>query len=96
MRRARFALALAAAVWSASAAAQAPATAEASAVPRTAAGKPDLTGVWQGGTTLPGKWDEANRGLGVGGSGRDPNAPVVGSSNDRPAGRFVKGMIRYR
>jgi hypothetical protein len=56
-------------------------------VPRTAAGKPDLTGVWQGGTTLPGKWDEANRGLGVGGSGRDPNAPVVGSSNDRPAGR---------
>jgi hypothetical protein len=87
MRRALLAAALAAAVWTTSAAAQVPAAAEAATVPRTAAGKPDLTGVWQGGTTLPGKWDEANRGLGVGGSGRDPNAPVVRSSNDRPAGR---------
>ena len=32
-------------------------------------------------------WDEANAGFGVGGTGRDSNAPVVGSSNDRPAGR---------
>jgi hypothetical protein len=87
MRRALLGAALAAAVWTASAAAQAPAAPEASAVPRTAAGKPDLTGVWQGGSTLPGRWDEANRGVGVGGSGRDPNAPVVRSSNDRPAGR---------
>jgi len=87
MRRARLGAALAAAIWTASAAAQAPAAPEASTVPRTAAGKPDLTGVWQGGSTLPGRWDEANRGLGVGGSGRDPNAPVVRSSNDRPAGR---------
>jgi len=87
MRRALLGAALATAVWTASAAAQAPAAPEASAVPRTAAGKPDLTGVWQGGSTLPGRWDEANRGVGVGGSGRDPNAPVVRSSNDRPAGR---------
>src|SRR5512134_1119255 len=72
---------------SAEAGAQAPRAAEPSNVPRTAAGKPDLTGVWQGGSTQPGAWAEANAGLGVGGSGRDPNAPVVGSSNDRPAGR---------
>jgi hypothetical protein len=68
-------------------AAQAPRTGAAASVPRTANGKPDLTGVWQGGSTLPGKWEDANAGTGVGGSGRDPNAAVVGSSNDRPAGR---------
>ena len=56
-------------------------------VPRASDGKPDLTGVWQGGTTQRGSWEEANRGVGVGGSGRDPSAPVVLSSNDRPAGR---------
>src|SRR5438874_2608142 len=56
-------------------------------VPRMADGHPDLTGVWQGGSTTPGNWDEANGGTGVGGTGRNPNAPVVLSSNDRPAGR---------
>ena len=56
-------------------------------VPRTADGHPDLTGVWQGGSTTPGNWEEANGGSGVGGTGRNPNAPVVLSSNDRPAGR---------
>ena len=50
-------------------------------------GKPDLTGVWQGGSTIRGSWEEANRGVGVGGSGRDPAAAVALSSNDRPAGR---------
>jgi hypothetical protein len=56
-------------------------------VPRAADGKPDLTGVWQGGSTTPGSWDEANRGTGVGGSGQDTAAPVVLSSNDRQPGR---------
>jgi hypothetical protein len=55
--------------------------------PRTREGKPDLTGVWQGGSTTRGSWEEANAGTGVGGTGRDPSAPVVLSSNDRPAGR---------
>ena len=86
MRRALLAAALAAGVWSAQAAAQEP-RAPQTAVPRTAGGKPDLTGVWQGGSTQPGPWAEANAGSGVGGTGRDANAPVVGSSNDRPAGR---------
>src|SRR5215831_7924960 len=58
-----------------------------SAIPRMPDGKPDLTGVWQGGSTQRGSWEEANTGTGVGGSGRDPAAPVAASSNDRPAGR---------
>src|SRR5215831_4056110 len=56
-------------------------------IPRAPDGKPDLTGVWQGGSTIRGSWEEANRGTGVGGSGRDPAAAVTPSSNDRPAGR---------
>src|SRR5262245_17567054 len=58
-----------------------------SPAPRAANGKPDVTGVWQGGSTVRGSWEEANRGTGVGGSGKDPAAAVVLSSNDRPAGR---------
>ena len=42
--------------------------------PRAADGHPDLTGVWQGGSTTPGNWDEANGGTGVGGTGRNPSA----------------------
>jgi len=57
------------------------------AIPRMPDGKPDLTGVWQGGSTQRGSWEEANTGTGVGGSGRDASAPVAPSSNDRPAGR---------
>src|SRR5215831_14370781 len=56
-------------------------------IPRAPDGKPDLTGVWQGGSTQAGNWEEANSGTGVGGTGRNPNAPVVLSSNDRPAER---------
>ena len=87
MTRAFLFAALVAGFCSAQAGAQTARTAEPSAVPRAANGKPDLTGVWQGGSTLPGPWAEANAGTGVGGSGRDANAPVAPSSNDRPAGR---------
>jgi hypothetical protein len=77
MRRSLLAT-IAACLWMSTAAAQ---------TPRAADGKPDLTGVWQGGSTQQGPWAEANAGLGVGGTGQDPDAPVVASSNDRPAGR---------
>jgi hypothetical protein len=91
--RARMAATLAAASIAAATLAPMPVSAQTakpaarSAVPRAADGKPDLTGVWQGGSTQRGSWDEANRGTGVGGSGRDASAPVTLSSNDRPAGR---------
>jgi hypothetical protein len=58
-----------------------------SSVPRASDGKPDLTGVWQGNSTQRGTWEEANGGVGVGGTGRNPSAPVALSSNDRPSGR---------
>jgi hypothetical protein len=47
-----------------------------STTPRASDGKPDLTGVWQGGSSRRGTWEEANAGLGVGGTGRDPTAPA--------------------
>jgi hypothetical protein len=56
-------------------------------VPRGSDGKPDLTGVWQGGSTVRGSWDDANSGFGVGGSGKNPDAPPVVGSNERPVGR---------
>ena len=76
-----------AALWPWSMSAQTAPVARGAPVPRASDGKPDLTGVWQGGSTQRGSWEEANRGVGVGGSGSDPSAPVVLSSNDRPAGR---------
>lgn len=48
-----------------------------SAVPRGPDGKPDLTGVWQGGSTRRGSWEEANTGTGVGGTGAAANAAAA-------------------
>jgi hypothetical protein len=64
------------ALWSQTATQKTAAAAESRTVPRAADGKPDLTGVWQGSSTRRGSWDEANSGLGVGGTGKDPNAPA--------------------
>ena len=52
-----------------------------STVPRGPDGKPDLTGVWQGGSTRAGTWEQANTGTGVGGTGTDPAAPATASSS---------------
>src|SRR5262245_16013503 len=87
MTRALLFAAFVAGLCSAQAGAQTARPAEASSVPRAANGKPDLTGVWQGGSTQPGPWAEANAGTGVGGSGRDPNAAVAPLASDRHAGR---------
>ena len=54
-----------------------------SSVPRAADGKPDLTGVWQPASTIRGSWETANAGTGVGGSGKDPSAPVALGSTER-------------
>jgi len=56
------------------------------AVPRASDGKPDLTGVWQGGSNVPGPWQEANSGLGLGGNGTNPNVPGLRSASERPPG----------
>jgi len=54
--------------------------------PRSGDGHPDLTGVWQPGSTIKGSWDEANAGNGLGGTGKDPNAPVSLGSTARVPG----------
>jgi hypothetical protein len=61
------------------------AQASGSSVPRASDGKPDLTGVWQAGSTARGSWEEANSGTGLGGTGKNPSAPAVLSASDRPA-----------
>jgi hypothetical protein len=58
-----------------------------SSFPRLANGKPNLTGVWQGGSTARGSWEEANSGSGLGGTGVNASAPAVLSASDRPANR---------
>ena len=55
-------------------------------VPRAPDGKPDLSGVWQGANTVPGTWEEANSGLGVGGTGTNPDAVATPPTSDM-AGR---------
>ena len=52
-------------------------------VPRAGDGKPDLTGVWQPASMIRGSWEAANTGVGVGGSGKDPSAPVALGSTER-------------
>jgi hypothetical protein len=44
--------------------------------------KRDLTGVWQPGSTIAGNWEDANSGTGLGGTGKNPNAPVLLSSSE--------------
>jgi hypothetical protein len=55
-------------------------------VPRAPDGKPDLTGVWQPASKVRGSWEEANAGDGLGGSGKDPSAPVALGSTARAPG----------
>ena len=52
-------------------------------IPRMSDGKPSLAGVWQPGSTTPGTWEEANRGIGLGGTGKDPSAPGITSGAAR-------------
>jgi hypothetical protein len=57
-----------------------------SAVPRASDNKPDLTGVWQPASTIRGSWEEANAGDGLGGTGKDPSAPIALGSTNRATG----------
>jgi len=61
-------------------------TAQTSPIPRAPDGKPDLTGVWQPASNRRGTWEEANTGVGLGGTGRDPSAP--------PASQLARPTVR--
>jgi hypothetical protein len=52
-------------------------------IPRLSGGKPDLSGVYQPNSTIPGPWEEANSGNGLGGTGKNADAPIAPSSTDR-------------
>lgn len=60
--------------------AQTPAPKATLPLPRDAAGHPDLTGVWQYGSTRPGTWEEANAGSPFGGT-----PPAAGAVAPAPA-----------
>jgi len=61
-------------------------TAKPRPIPRLADGKPDMTGVWQGGSTRPGTWEEANGPGGLGGPppARGGNGAGRGPAPQRP------------
>ncbi len=68
------------------AALQAQSKTRATGVPRTPDGKPDLAGVWQGGSNVRGDWQEANSGVGLGGNGTNPATSSPRSASERAAG----------
>ena len=57
-----------------------------STIPRAADGKPDLTGVYQPNSAIAGNWEESNAGDGLGGTGKNPQAPAAPASSDRQGG----------